>query len=210
MTRSSSTKSNWTKSYWLGGTAALALIMPAAAQDAPRKIFRAEVESIDGKTLGLKTKDGQTVAVNLAPDWKVRVVVPIKIDAIQPGSFIGTAQMPQANGVGRSLEVHVFPPGLKSGEGERDWDSKPGARMTNGTVGEKVVKASDGLELTLSFPGGSRKILVPADAPIVQFNSAERTDLKPGVQVFVVAQADGSGWKTNSVAIGQNGSAPPM
>ena len=199
------------RSYWLAGGIALALIVPAAAQDAPRKIFRGEVASLDGQTLGLKTKDGQTVSVTLTPDWRVRVVVPIGVEAIHTGSFIGTAQMPQADGVGRSLEVHVFPPGVKSGEGERDWDSKPGARMTNGTVTGEVTADAKGRELTLTFPGGSRKIVIPPDVPVVQFNAAQHADIKPGVQVFIVAMGDaGSGWKTNNVAIGQNGAAPPM
>jgi hypothetical protein len=199
-----------TTSYWLGGALALALIMPAAAQDAPRKILRGEVASLDGQALGVKTKDGQTVMVALTPDWRVRVVVPIAIDAIHKGSFIGTAQVPQADGVGRSLEVHVFPPGVKSGEGERDWDGQAGSRMTNGTVSTEITTDAKGRELTLTFPGGSRKILIPTDAPVVQFNAAQRADVKTGMPVFIVAQADGSGWKTNSVAIGQNGTAPPM
>lgn len=199
-----------TSSCWLGGALALVLILPVNAQDAPRKIFRGTVQTLDAKTLDLKTGDGQAVAITLTPDWRVRVVVPIGVEAIHPGSFIGTAQMPQADGSGRSLEVHVFPPGVKSGEGERDWDSKPGARMTNGTVGGEVVASPNGRELTLTFPGGSRKIVIPPDVPVVQFNPAVRADIKPGVQVFVVAQKNGDGWKTNSVAIGQNGTAPPM
>ena len=199
-----------TCSYWLGGVLALALVVPASAQEAPRKIFRGAVEAVDANAIDLKTKDGQSVKVSLTPDWKVRVVVPIGVETIHAGSFIGTAQVPQADGVGRSLEVHVFPPGVKSGEGERDWDSQPGAKMTNGTVGGEVTADAKGRELTLTYPGGSRKIVIPPDVPVVQFNAAERTDVKPGVQVFIVAQGNGSNWKTNSIAIGQNGAAPPM
>ncbi|WP_448953278.1 hypothetical protein [Labrys neptuniae] len=197
-------------SYRLAGLLALALIWPAQAQEAPRKIFRGTVETIDTGTLGLKTKDGNTVAIHLTPDWKARLVVPVGVESIHPGSFIGTAQMPQADGSGRSLEVHVFPPGVKSGEGERDWDSSPGARMTNGTVGGEVLATNSGREVTLTFPGGSRKIVIPPEVPVVQFNDAERTTIKPGVAVFVVAQPDGNAWRANSVATGQNGAAPPM
>jgi hypothetical protein len=197
-------------SSWLGGALALAIVMPAAAQDTPRKLFRGEVTALEGQALDVKTKDGQAVKIALTPDWRVRVVVPIGIDAIHTGSFIGTAQVPDANGVGRSLEVHVFPPGVKSGEGERDWDGQAGARMTNGTVSSTITSDANGHALTLTFPGGTRKILIPPDAPVVQFNPAQHADIKPGVKVFIVAMPDGTGWKTNNVAIGQNGAAPPM
>lgn len=199
-----------TKPYRLAGLLALAFIFPAQAQEAPRKIFRGTIESLDGKGLNLKTTDGQSVSIHLTPDWKARLVAPISVEAIHAGSFIGTAQIPQADGSGKSLEVHVFPPGVKSGEGERDWDSKPGARMTNGTVGGEVVSTAAGREVTLTFPGGSRKIVIPPEVPVVQFDAAERTIIKPGIAVFVVAQPDGKDWRTNSVATGQNGAAPPM
>ena len=42
-----------TCSYWLGGVLALALVVPASAQEAPRKIFRGAVEAVDANTLDL-------------------------------------------------------------------------------------------------------------------------------------------------------------
>jgi hypothetical protein len=198
-------------SYLIGGALILALAVPAAAQDVSRKLVRGVVSTVDGQNLAVTGKDGQVVTISLAPDWNVRVMVPIGVDAIHTGSFIGTAQMPQADGVGRSLEVHVFPPGVKSGEGERDWDSQSGAKMTNGTVEGEVTADAKGRELTLTYPGGSRKINIPPDVPIVQFTPGQRAQIKPGVPVFVVAMSDGKGgWKTGGVAIGQNGAAPPM
>jgi hypothetical protein len=194
----------------IGGMLVLALAHPAAAQQT-RKGIRGVVSAIDAQTLSVKGNDGQVTAVALTPDWKVRVLIPIGVEAIHTGSFIGTAQMPQADGTGRSLEVHVFPPGVKSGEGERDWDSKPGSRMTNGTVDGQVTSDANGRELTVTFPNGSRKITIPPNTPIVQFGPGQRDEIKPGVAVFVVAEPAGNGgWKTNGVAIGQNGAAPPM
>ncbi|MDQ0394326.1 hypothetical protein [Labrys monachus] len=192
-----------------GAALMLALAFPAGAQET-RKGIRGVVATLDGQTLGVRGKDGTVTAVTLAPDWTVRVLVPIGVEAIHPGSFIGTAQMPQADGSGRSLEVHVFPPGVKSGEGERDWDSEPGSRMTNGTVEGEVTSDAKGRELTLAFPSGSRRITIPPDVPIVEFGPGQRAQIKPGVAVFVVAQSAGGGWKASSVSIGQDGAAPPM
>nr|QQZ50609.1 hypothetical protein JKL49_03660 [Phenylobacterium glaciei] len=83
---------------------------------------------------------------------------------IVPGSFIGTAEMPQKDGTGRSLEVHVFPPGVKMGEGHYGWDLKKGSMMTNGTVG-KVVASKSGSAFDVSYSTGVRKIVVPAKTP---------------------------------------------
>jgi hypothetical protein len=198
-------------SYLIGGALALALVMSASAQDTQRKLLRGVVATLDGQNLTVKDKDGQVTGVSLSPDWNVRVMVPIGVEAIHTGSFIGTAHVPQADGTGRSMEVHVFPPGVKSGEGEHDWDSQAGAKMTNGTVSGQVTADANGRELTLSFPGGSRKIVIPPNVPIVQLTPGQRAQIKPGIPVFVVAQSDGKGgWKANGIAIGQDGAAPPM
>ena len=98
-------------------------------------------------------RDGKTVNVNLAPNWAVAVLKPIPVDQIQPGSFIGTTEMPQPDGTGLSVEVHVFPPGVKMGEGHYPWDLEPGAMMTNGTVGT-VAAVSGGRALDVSYPPG--------------------------------------------------------
>jgi hypothetical protein len=103
---------------------------------------------------------GKLVTVGLSGSWTVSVMKPIGIDAIQPGSFIGTAEMPQADGTGRSLEVHIFPPGVKMGEGHYAWDLRPRSMMTNGTVG-KVAAGRHGRELDVTYPSGTRHLVVP-------------------------------------------------
>lgn len=84
----------------------------------------------------------------------------------RPGSFIGTA-MPKKDGTGKSLEVHVFPPGVKMGKGHYGWDLKKGSMMTNGTVGQVVAKKGS-RHWEVSYSYGKRKITVPANVPIVQ------------------------------------------
>ena len=66
---------------------------------------------------------------------------------------------PAADGSGRSLEVHVFPPGVKIGEGHYAWNLRKGSMMTNGTVG-KVTVGPKGRELQISYPTGQRRVVV--------------------------------------------------
>ena len=59
----------------------------------------------------------------LADNFSVSEVLPIALDAIQAGSFVGTAAMPAAKGTLQALEVLVFPESAHgSGEGHFPWD----------------------------------------------------------------------------------------
>lgn len=171
---------------------------------------RGTIEALNGDTLTLRTEAGGTETIQLAPKWNVTVLKRIGVDAIKPGSFIGTTEMPQRNGTGRSLEVHVFPPGVKAGEGHYAWDLRKGSMMTNGTVGQ-VKSVPRGRELTVSYPNGERHIVVPKSVPIVEFTNGERSQVKPGIPAFlIVAKSPDGALSSQGVAIGENGAKPPM
>ena len=191
--------------------AAVAVLAAASAhaQVPALKIVRGVVTEVKPAQLTLKDKDGKPVTVMLGDSWNVAVMKPIKADAIQPGSFIGTAEMPQADGTGKSLEVHVFPPGVKMGEGHYGWDLKPGSMMTNGTVG-KVVASKSGRELDVTYSYGTRHIVVPPKVPIVQMTPGTKDMVKKGTAVFIVAVQTPAGLKANSVSIGEKGKGPAM
>jgi hypothetical protein len=172
---------------------------------------RGTVQSLQNDTLTLKTEEGKIETIALAPSWTVSVLKPVEVAAIQPGSFIGTAEMPQKGNTGRSLEVHVFPPGQKAGEGHYPWDLKKGSMMTNGTVGKVTAGAQGGRELLVSYPNGERKIVVPPGIPIVQITDGDRSQVKPGIPVFLlVVKTPGGSLAAPFISIGENGSKPPM
>lgn len=196
------------------GLAAAFVALAAHAQTPPApSVVRGSVVSLQDNVLTVKPERGGPPAkVMLAPNWGVAVTKPVAIDAIQPGSFIGTTNMPRGEGAGRSLEVHVFPPGVKLGEGHYGWDLKPGSMMTNGTVGKVVAGKRGSRELDVAYNGsGLRHITVPANVPVVQITGGSREQIKPGVRVFMVVRkgADGS-LAAGSVSIGENGAKPPM
>ena len=119
--------------------------------------------------------------------------------------------MPQADGTGLSVEVHVFPPGVKMGEGHYPWDLEPGAMMTNGTVGT-VASVSDGRALDVTYPAGTRHVIVPPNAPMVLITpGGDHSLIKAGVSVFLVAVTGADGvLVTNNVLTGAGGAPPPM
>ncbi|WP_242182407.1 hypothetical protein [Sphingomonas sp. CARO-RG-8B-R24-01] len=79
--------------------------------------------------------------------------------------------------------------------------------MTNGTV-SSTAGTSGETSLTISYKGGTAKVLVPAGTPIVRFEPTQRSMLAKGQKVFVVKTADAPGAKF--VAIGKDGLTPPM
>jgi hypothetical protein len=191
---------------------ALALSATAVMAQAPAAptVVRGKVLNATETTLNVQGPTGSQV-IQLAPTWTVTVAKPVNIDAIQPGSFIGTAEMPNANGTGTSLEVHVFPPGVKMGEGHYGWDLKPGSMMTNGTVGTVVKGKAGSRELDVNYSYGQRHITVPSKVPVVQFTGGTHAQIKPGVPVFMVVQkGKNGGLIAGSVVIGENGATPPM
>ena len=132
--------------------AALTLAASAAIAQTPAapSVVRGTVTAMDAGSITVKGEKGGIQKVGLTPTWSVAVMKPVAIDAIKPGSFIGTAEMPGKNGTGKSLEVHVFPPGVKMGEGHYGWDLKKGSMMTNGTVGTVVAGKKGSRQLEVS------------------------------------------------------------
>ncbi len=197
----------------LSATVALAQT-PAPAPTPPTPtVARGKVVSLDGTALTIKPDKGANQVITLTPSWSVAVLKPVAIDAIQPGSFIGTAEMPKKDGSGgKSLEVHVFPPGVKMGEGHYGWDLKKGSMMTNGTVTGTVVAGKRGSrELDVQYSYGTRHITVPGNVPVVQMSMGKREMIKPGVPVFLVVQKTPAGaTMANAITIGENGAKPAM
>ena len=193
-------------------TAWIGLAVGAAmAQPAPQSHIRGTIQTVGENSLTIATRDGQSVTVALKQPLMVSTVKQLDISAIRSGTFIGTAARPGPNGQLVAMEVVVFPESLRgTGEGNHAWDLAPGTSMVNANISAQVENEA-GRELTLSYKGGSAKVLVPPDVPIVQPVSAERADLKPGAPVFFtpIRAADGS-LSTARVIVGKDGVAPPM
>ena len=117
--------------------------------------------------------------------------------------------MPQPDGSLSALEVHIFPEAMRgTGEGHYSWDLRPQSMMTNANV-EQVGATVEGRTLTLKYKDGEKKIFVPANTPIVIYEVGDRTDLKPGAPVFIIAakQPDGT-LEGRAWRVGRNGAAP--
>jgi hypothetical protein len=196
----------------LGVAAILLMSVPVTwAQDSPPVRIRGTIERIDGPVYVVKARDGAEVKVTLADNPQIAGVTKASFADIKQGSFVGITAMPQADGSQKALEVHIFPEAMRgSGEGHYPWDLQPQSTMTNANV-EQIVTAVDGQTLTLKYKDGETKILVPANIPIVAYVPGDKSELKPGTKVFIVAiklpdgTLQGRAWR-----VGREGVTPPM
>jgi hypothetical protein len=154
--------------------------------------FSGSVVSVVGDAVTLKDKDGKTFVVQMTPGWTVSVVRKVDAAAIKAGNFVATQNVPVDAGTGKSTEVRILEPGYRPEEGTHAVSPTNANMMTHGTV-KSARKTSDGVELDVTYPGGSRHLLVPASAPVTISDPLDRSVLKPGVAVGGVTRTGPDG-----------------
>jgi multidrug efflux pump subunit AcrA (membrane-fusion protein) len=185
-----------------------------AAPATPTVRVRGTVVFADARSIIVKDRGGEVVSLARAPNLPISEVYRIRLDDIKPGSYIGTAAMPQPDGTQRAREVLVFPEAARgTGEGHFPWDLEPQSTMTNATVADMAAAPSNvrgGQRMRLSYKGGEKVVVVPADVPVVTFRPGDETLLVPGARVLVNAQERNGVPTALRVMAGKNGFVPPM
>lgn len=227
------------KLLFAGVAIAMSVALPAIAAD-PAVHVRGTVTDVTATGFTVQTATG-TQNVAIAADTHIAGVVPSNLDAIQPGSYIGSANVPRGASA-NALEVVVFPPAMKgTGLGDYAWDlpahggggsamtngsvtsssamtngtvksSKTGGSATNSAMTNGTVKAAIGTgarTLVVDYGSGEKTIVVSATTPVVTFAPADKSAIVKGARVFVAGKP-GNPVAAGFVAVGLNGTAPPM
>jgi len=205
------------------GVAGLVLWSAASFAQQPQTMrVRGTIEKVDGAVLTVKSRGGETLTIKLADNVNVVAVVKASLADIKPGSFVGSAAMPEADGSFKAVEVHIFPESMRgTGEGDRPYDYKPKSTMTNGTVGvsanttgtvgSDVAKSGGGTTLLIKYKDGEKKVEVTPETPIVTYAPGTKDELKPGAAIYITAatkEADGT-LSAGRINVGR-GIVPPM
>ena len=206
------------KSFTVSLFAALATTLAMAQAPAqPTVRLRATIEKIDASTLTVRERSGELITLVRPADMSVSEVFPLALADIKPGSYIGTAAMPQADGSQIALEVLVFPEAARgTDEGHFPWDLQPQSTMTNATVADLAAAPASvpgGQQLTLRYKSGEKTVIVPSGTPVVSFkpgNADQQALLVPGAKVLITAQEKDGKPTALRVLVGRNGFAPPM
>jgi hypothetical protein len=205
--------SSWMTRALLASFALISVLASAAwAQQPPTVRIRGTIESIDGKTMSIKTREGTDVKVNMTDDISVIGIAKTSLSEIKPGSYIGVSALPQPDGSQKAFAIHIFPEAMRgAAEGHRPWDQRPNSTMTNATVAQTVT-AVDGQVIDVKYKDGEKKVVVPPDAAIVAFVAGEKSEIKPGAKVIIFGamKKDDGSLEANRIGIGRDGIAPPM
>jgi len=172
--------------------------------------LRGTIDKVDGNTLLIKSPDGASLTLTLADNAVVVGVVKASLADIKEGSYIGSGAMPQPDGTQKALEVHIFAESQRgTGDGHRPWNGAPNSTMTNGAVGQ-AVSGVDGPVITVKYKDGEKKIIVPPNVPIVRYEIGDKSELKPGAAIGVVAatkKPDGT-FGAARINVGRGGVVP--
>jgi hypothetical protein len=189
-----------------------AVVASAIAANAQQTVrLRGTIDKVDGRTLSFKGNDGAATTLTLTADARVIAVVKASLADIKPGTFLGSAAMPQPDGSQKALEVHIFPEEMRgTGEGHRPYAPVPNSTMTNGTASGATVEQVDGGAVLVKYKDGEKKIVVGKDTPIVRYAMGGDGDLKLGAHFTVLSatkKPDGS-FEANRINVGRDGVVP--
>jgi hypothetical protein len=205
---------SWLPRSLVATLAVVSLLASSAwAQQPPTTTrIRGTIEGVDGKTLSIKTREGNDVKVNITDDITVIGIAKTSLSDIKQGSYIGVSGMPQPDGSQKAIAIHIFPEAMRgAAEGFRAWDLRPNSTMTNATVAQTVAGV-DGQVIDVKYKDGEKKVVVTPDTAVVAFVTGDKSEIKPGAKIIIfgaVKKDDGS-LETNRLGVGRDGVAPPM
>src|SRR5215470_16845636 len=150
---------------------------------------RGTIESVDGNTVMVKSRDGASLKLALKDNANVRGVVKASLTDVKAATNVAITSRPRADGTLEAVELRIFPAGLPFNSFHGDWDLMPNSFMTNGAA-QTSVASVDGQELTVEYkipPDKTdvKKILVTPKTIIATTVAGSKADLKPGLKVFV-------------------------
>jgi|SRR5579872_3257389 len=201
------------------------LAAPMFAQNpAPSQAARilGTVESFNGQVLLVRSQDGQTVSISIPAELKVMANAKATLADIKPGDFVGSAADKGPDGKLHAEEVHIFPESMRgTGEGHRPMGPDPNRTMTNGAVtmmGPEDRTMTNGTisgvsgaasrTMTLKYKDGEQVIEVSPETPIVTRVPGDRSLLKPGAAVLVLAAQKDGGLVATGVTAEKDGVKP--
>ena len=189
---------------------ALAIASVAADAQTPGRV-RGTITAIDGNTLSVKSREGQDLKIELAPNATFAYMRALKLSDIAPGTPLGTSAVKGPDGKIVARELHVFAKDRPiPNEGHRPWDLEPGSTMTNAMV-IAMVQAKNGHELTLKYKDGAQQVIVPENIPIVMAVDGDRSLLVAGQYAVIAVTTDAGGKMTATrVQITKDGIKPPQ
>jgi len=165
----------------------------APPEGTPTRI-RGTIEKLDGKTLTVKTRDGQTATITLADNFTVSALAKKTVADVKANDYIASTGLKGTDGKLHCVELRIFPEAQRGlAEGQFPWDSRPDSTMTNATV-TGLTTAANGQTVKVKYKDSESEFVAGPECEVYAYVPGDPSLLKPGAAVFIGAlkKPDGS------------------
>lgn len=168
---------------FIAGALSLAFACPAFAQNMPVRIY-GPITKIEGRTVTVTNRDGQTVSFDLTPQGRIVANEPLDVRTIKAGDVIAIDEV-----MGKPIQTHTqaFAHGANA-PAHRPLETNPAATRYLGVV-TAAGPASDGVSVTVELQKNGGKMQAELTNNIVHYRNETESmaDLKPGLIVMASA-----------------------
>jgi len=191
------------------GLVSLMFAAPALAQNAPLRVY-GPIQKIEGQTVTVKNKDGQTVSFNLAPNGRIVANEPLDVKAIKAGDVIAIDAVME-NGKPKAIQAHTqaFAHGAAA-PASRKLATNPNATRYLGVV-TAASPTANGIRVTVALEknGGAMQFDLTNDIVHYRNETQSAADLKPNMIVMANANRGPDGKLTSGfTTVEKNGHKP--
>ena len=172
----------------------------ADAQMLPR--MRGTVAAVNGDALSVKTPDGKNMEFQLDEKTAIVYTQPVELNEIQPGDFVGVTSSKRSDGTLSAFEIRRFP--KPTNPGHRPFDGRDDQTMTNANV-SATVQSANARELTLTYKGGSQKVIVAPNAIVSTLVPGNRSQLVPNAPIALTPEKAGDKLLARNIQVSKPG-----
>jgi hypothetical protein len=135
------------------------------------------VEGVAGNTVTLT--DGSSFSITDAT--RVAVAHSITAADLEPGQFVAITATLEPDDVLLASIVSVFP--ASSTVAARQFPMDAVNLMTNANIDEATIDMVSGVELSVSFEGGTSRVRIPPEAEVILRTDGTAADIQPGSRI---------------------------
>lgn len=167
------------------------------------------VTAVDSSSMTMKSQSGTEIRLAFKPDLKVLSARPVEQAYIKAGTAALVVSKAQPDGTESVVVMRLVEPDAVTDPESSGPGPQPGTTMTSGKV-TKVAKGAAGFELDVSYPGGSRHLLLPPGAMVINTFVVGQGALKVGASVTseLIREPDGA-VRTGAIMVMPAGAAGP-
>jgi hypothetical protein len=170
---------------------------------------RGTINSLTGNVLNFTTREGETININLAPDYTVNAAIPLTLADITNNAYIGVVAETDPAGNLIALDVRVFPESANRANARVfPWDLTPTSTMANAIVAD-VQQQPQQTMVRVTYPEGEKMVMIGPETPIWTTTPGDASLLVAGAYAVIgTRKLDDGTYTATSVTVEKDGTRP--